>query len=249
MRHQKGWLGVVRRSNLAKLSRLEKRGYVFSEEYKRKVGEAKGKMKTSGMRANAEIIFNEKQNDLYIRNSDYSDVQIEKLKIEFYKYKNAITVGDIEKASNIKKFILSGNVSDKRPKRLNEEQIKQHKARLESSKISDTAPIPEYGTQEYWEWRDFERNREIFVYYGAEHGLPPDLLEAAANDKGVMYRFNNSEGFIQRYIYGILSEEDKVFFMENILTRQFIEDFYESYKHDDDIYEVDYYETIFQQLE
>ena len=67
MRHRKGWLGVARRSNLAKLARLEKKGYRFSDEYKEKVANAKGKMKTSGMRAEAEIIFNEKQNELYVR--------------------------------------------------------------------------------------------------------------------------------------------------------------------------------------
>lgn len=239
-------LTQIRRSNRAKLARLEARGYIFSEEYKQYVANAKGKLATKNIRAKADIIFDRKKGDLYIRGIDYSDVQLEKAKTEMYKYFNALRGGDTEKAEHIKRFVLSGEISDRKPKRLSLDQETEYKARLASGKISDTSLIPEYGTQEYWEWRDFQRNRETFIYYGVEHGMSLDFMEAAANDPGIMYRYNNSDTFIERYIYNDMSEQDQSVFLDEIIGKDFIEDYYSDIN---DEFEVDAYEMLLQSLQ
>lgn len=216
-------LAQIRKSNRAKLSRLEKKGYHFSEEYKKYVRQAKGKLKASTIRGNV-LAITDKNDRLWIHEKNfgkyysYDTVQMNKVDRYLTQYNNALKGEDTEKAREIEGFIFSGKISKVKPRVLTTEQ---EEARLQRLKYAEE--IPEYGTEAYWEWRDFERNKRTFIKYGIAHGLDKSFMEAAANDPGVMYRFNNSDSFIRRYIYNAMSEEDANTFIGTILGDSFIE--------------------------
>lgn len=215
----------IRKSNRAKLSRLEKKGYIFSDEYKDYVRNAKGKLATKTIRGNV-LAITDKNDKLWIHEKNfgkymsYDKVQMDKVDRYLTQYNNSTKVGDTEKSSELRKIIFSGEISNKAPKRLTYEQEEMRRQRLKAPES-----IPEYGTQAYWEWRDFERNKEVFIDYGVGHGLSQEFMESAAADPGVMYRFNNSDEFIERYIYSDnLSEDDTSTFISDILGSDFLEE-------------------------
>lgn len=227
----------IRRSNRRKIARLEKAGYVFSEDYKNYVRYAKGRITRSNMVAEAYVTPNgiRENKVLKLNNKNKWQEKRAKAMIVEIEYKMEALKKGSKNRDEIKNkikdridLLMSGNISTSEP---NKEFRRVDEAwggafsRWDEAhgKHADKYDDPEL----YYDWLYTQRNYGRFVEILKQSGAPEDLIKLIDDD--VMMRLNNLDNTT---LYEVLASDQPTGVISNksiILNDIFGKDLLDSY--------------------